>query len=88
MKGGCILLVGSLLLLEKHVKKLRKAVSHWGLDGCSMKSCMTGSSNCLTLFINDNSDEMAGPLFLISILMPLVDRYVLSSHGNVDMFGV
>ena len=86
MKGGCIHLVGS--LLEKYVKKLRKAVSHCGLDGCSIKSCTTGLSNCLKYFIKDNSDEMAGPLFLISFSMPLVDRYVVSSHGDADMFGV
>jgi hypothetical protein len=86
MKGGCILLVGS--LLEKYVKKLRKAVSHCGLDGCLMTCCTTELSNCLKYFIDDDSDEMAGPLFLISFLMPLVDRYVVSSYGNADMLGV
>jgi len=53
-------------LLEKYVKKLRKDISQWSLDGGLMKSCMMGSSNCLKYFINEDSEEMAGPLFLMS----------------------
>jgi hypothetical protein len=75
-------------LLEKYVKKLRKAVSKCGLDGCLMTSCTTESSNCLKYFINNDSDEMGDPLFLISFLMLLVNRYVRSSHGNTHMLGV
>ena len=74
------------IIAREICEEIEKSLFTLGSRWSSMKACMTGASNCLKYFINDDSDEMVGPIFLMSFVMPVVDRYVMSSHRNVDMF--